>query len=183
MKQRILRGPHFTISLTYPSSFVFNFKFVSFILANRRDSIFEEKQDQDSVSAMCMTFSLFTFGPQFFSLQRKGTNMFPHQLCRALWTTCYYVCGNTLVHLEENHLTCWSFMIVTSSIASHCMSLIKPLNQLLVSLPSPLFSHASHFLMKRHCSSPHRYASTFKLLQISLKILEVVQQNCYLQFD
>lgn len=183
MKQRILRDPYFTISVTYPSSLVFNFQFVSFILANRRDSIFEEKQDQDSVSTMCMTFSFLTFGPQFFSLQRKGTNTFPHQLCGALWTTCYFVCGNALVRWEENHLTSWSAMIVSSSPASHCVSLVKPLNQVLVSLPSPLFSHASHFLMKRQRSSPHRYANKFKLLQISFKILEVVQENCYLQFD
>lgn len=83
MEQRILRGPYSSISLTYPCSFVFNFRVVSFILGHRRDSIFEEKQDQDSVLT-CMIFSLLTFGPQFFYLQRKGASAFLHQLCRAL---------------------------------------------------------------------------------------------------
>lgn len=144
MEQRILRGPYSSISLIYPCSFVFNFRVVSFILGHRRDSIFEEKQDQDSVLT-CMTFSLLTFGPQFFYLHRKGASAFLHQLCRALWIKCYYVCGDALVPLEENHLTSWSFMTITSSSASHCVSLTKPLNQLLVflspclSYPSPLF--------------------------------------------
>ena len=149
MEQRILGDPYSTI-LWYPCSFVFNFKVISFILGNRRDGICEGKEDLDSISTMCMTFSLFSLKiwASVLHLQRKDESTFSHRLCRALWTKCYYVCGDALVPFEEN------FIIVTSSSGSHCVFLSHQTNCLCFSSFSPLPPPLSFFKEEKVPFSP-----------------------------